>query len=230
MISSLVDIMALIDDYSFYLEERGCTFDEKGFPILDRSCFLKEWPDQLVTFQHRKSNLVKNPSRTALCFYCDDVRIYPRLEKVLDDIPEYRRFMGTVATDVTVTSNMDIEWQQEMMLLNQLFMAVLAVNGIKVVSNTRSGSEASLVCFDSIPPGVMCASGTLGCATTSAPFDMGYITKLLRIRPSMVLLYGKPDPILESQLDLLGIPYRRYDDFHKVSKTHQKVVWRHTKQ
>lgn len=218
MLANLVDIMALVDDYSSYLEVRGCAFDEEGFPLLDRNCFLKAWPDQVVPFRNRKSKFVKDPKKTALCFFCEDERIYPRLEKVLDEVQEYRRFMGVIASDVTVTADMDIEWQKETMLLNQLFMAILAVNEIKVVLNLRNGSAASLSCFDSIPPGVMCASGTLGCAITESALDMTYTAKLMRVRPGRVLMYGKPDPIMEDQLDLAGIPYRRYVDFHQLSK------------
>ena len=47
---------------------------------------------------------------------------------------------------------------------------------------------------------------------------MAYAEKLMRIRPSMVLLYRKPDFIMEDQLALIGIPYRRNDDFHRLSK------------
>ena len=43
--------------------------------------------------------------------------------------------------DATVTQDMDLEWQEEMMLLNQLFMAVLAVNDVRVVANLRTGSR-----------------------------------------------------------------------------------------
>lgn len=65
----------------------------------------------------------------------------------------------------------------------------------------------------------MCASGVLGCATTASPLDMAYAEKLMRIRPSIVLLYRKPDPpIMEDQLALICIPYRRNDDFHRLSK------------
>ena len=34
----------------------------------------------------------------------------------------------------------------------------------------------------------------------------------------MVLLYRKPDSIMEDQLALIDIPYRRNDDFHRLSK------------
>lgn len=34
----------------------------------------------------------------------------------------------------------------------------------------------------------------------------------------MVLLHRKPDSIMEDQLALIGILYRRNDDFHRLSK------------
>lgn len=216
MISSLIDIMVLIDKCVAYLEGRGCRFDGDGFPILKRECFIDSWPNQLVPYRNRKSRIVEDPLKTALCFYCEDKRIYPRFEKLLDDIPEYRRFLGVVATDVTVTVDMDIEWQREIMLLNQLFMAIVAVNGVKVALNLRCGSHETLSCFDSVPPGVMCASGTLGCAPTVSSLDMSYLEKILRVRPSGVLLYGKKDSVMEDQLNVAGVPYRRYDDVHRI--------------
>lgn len=218
MISTLTDILRLVDDYTAYLQSAGCRFDGEGFPLIPSSCFLDKLPDKVIPYRDRKSRLVTDPSKTVLCFYCEDARIYPRLERVFDELPEYRKFMGVVAADVTVTPDMEMEWQRELMLLNQLFMAVLAANGIKVVLNLRCGSSSTLSCFDSVPSGVMCASGTLGCAPTESPLDMTYLVKLLRVRPSAVLLYGKPDPIMEDQLALAGIPYRRYDDFHQLSK------------
>lgn len=218
MISSLADIVALVDEYTLYLESKGCRFDREGFPLLGHECYLEDWPEQVVVYRSRKSKIVTNPEKTVLCFYCSDERIYPRLERVFREIPEYRKFMGVVATDVTVTADMDIEWQREIMLLNQLFMAVLAVNGVKVVLNLRCGSQSTLSCFDSVSPNVMCASGTLGCSLIGSPSDMDYLEKLFHVRPSKILLYGKPDPIMERQLDLAGIPYRRYDDVHRGMK------------
>ncbi len=218
MISSLIDLMKLIDEYASYLKARNVLLDDKGFPLLDRRCFLQEWPDRVVPFRDRKSKLVINPKRVVLCFYCDDERIYPRIENVLNDLPEYRKYMGVISSDVTVTADMDIEWQRELMLLNQLFMAVLAVNGIKVVCNLRCGSRGSISCFDAIPSGVMCASGTLGCSLTESVLDMGYLEKLMRLRPSRLLVYGKVDPVMREQIELVGIPYRWFADVHTVMK------------
>lgn len=70
--------------------------------------------------------------------------------------------MGVIGFDLTVTSDMDVEWQREVMLLNQLGTALLAHSGIKIVHNMRCGRRSTLQCFDSVPKGVFCASGTLG--------------------------------------------------------------------
>ncbi|WP_082715693.1 DUF4417 domain-containing protein [Atopobium deltae] len=218
MFSRLTDVMKVVEEYSKYLESEGIPLDEQSFPVLHPECFLDTWPEAVVPFQNRNSTLVADPSKTVICFYCPDERIYPRLDKVFKEIPEYQRFMGVVATDVTVTQDMDPEWQFEIMLLNQLFMGVLAVKGIKVIPNLRCGLQETLFCFESIPPGVMCASGTLGCSNLKRPHDMSYLEKVMKVRPSKILIYGKPDPIMESQLNTVGIPYRRFDDVHRATK------------
>lgn len=58
---------------------------------------------------------------------------------------------------------MDYEMQEMMMLANQLFAAVLVVNNIKIIFNTRSGTKATTYHFKNVPRHVMCASGFLGC-------------------------------------------------------------------
>ncbi len=137
---SIASFEGLIDRYADYLNGRGIRFDPQGFPILEPQVYLDEWPTLMVPYRDRKARFVRNPSRTVLCLFTGDARIYPRLENALDDIPEYRRYLGTVGSDLTVTSDMDPEWQRAVMLINQLYTAVLAVNGVKVVQNLRCGS------------------------------------------------------------------------------------------
>lgn len=223
MISRLEQILQLIDSYTDYLSKNGVRINDLGFPLLNRECFLNEWPDVIVPFKERQSRLVIDKKRTALCFYCADAQLYPRLERVLRDIHTYRQYLGVIGMDVTVTRDMDLEWQEETILLNHLFTAVLAVNDVKVAANLRVGSPQSLECLGAIPRGVMCASGTLGCSSTSSPLDMTYSSKLMRVQPSKIILYGRGDQIMEQQIVSLGIPYRRYRDAH----TEWKRAYRH---
>ena len=118
--------------------------------------------------------------------------------------------MGVIGADVTVTSDMDLEWQAEIMLLNQLFTATLAVNGIKVIANLRCGGVESEAFLSSIPQGVMCASGFLGCQKVPSVSDLGYLAKVVRVLPSKLILYGKSDCVAERQLTENGISWRRY--------------------
>lgn len=137
---SIASFEELIDRYADYLSGKGIQFNPQGFPMLQPQMYLDEWPELMVPYRDRKARFVHNPSHTVLCLFTSDMRIYPRLEKALDDIPEYSRYMGAVGSDLTVTSDMDLEWQQAIMLINQLYLATLAVNGVKIVQNLRCGS------------------------------------------------------------------------------------------
>ena len=215
---SIASFEGLIDRYAKYLDDRGVQFDSQGFPILSPQMYLDEWPELIVPYWDRKAQFVHNPSCTVLCLFTGDARIYPRLENVLDDIPEYQRYLGAIGSDLTVTSDMDQEWQRAVMLINQLYTAVLAVNDVKVVQNLRCGSPETISCLSSVPPGVMCATSTLGCEDTDSELDLTFAEKLFAVRPGRLLLYGKRDPIMEHQADIAGVPYRNYPDVHSLYK------------
>lgn len=215
---SIASFEELIDRYADYLSGKGIQFNPQGFPMLQPQMYLDEWPELMVPYRDRKARFVHNPSHTVLCLFTSDMRIYPRLEKALDDIPEYSRYMGAVGSDLTVTSDMDLEWQQAIMLLNQLYLATLAVNGVKIVQNLRCGSPSTITCLSCVPSGVMCATSTLGCANTESELDLLFAEKLFAIRPGKLLLYGKHDPIMERQANVAGVPCRIYPDAHTLYK------------
>ena len=217
MMRCLSDVLGLMDEMTSYLRLRGMRFTKDGFPILSRKHFLDRPPKTIVPYDFRNTRCVENPSETVLCFFCADTRIYPRLEKMLLELEEYRRFMGVVASDVTVTSDMDPEWQTAIMQLNQLHMAVLAVNGIKVVANLRRGSPETLAHLKHIPCNAMWATGFLGCAD-GLPQDMDFIKAVLAVSPSMLLIYGRRDPNAMEKLDAMGVRYKVYPDYHKLSR------------
>lgn len=126
--------------------------------------------------------------------------------------------------DITITRDMDFEMQEMIMLANQLFVATLVVNNIKIIFNTRNGTLNTLNCFKHVPRHVMCASGFLGCDNSSDIFSSSpYVNKILRLMPSKLLIYGKHDYIVDQQLESLGINYRYYSDFHTRSLENFKL-------
>lgn len=216
-IQNLQDIFTCLDELYRYLERKDIAFDEGGFPIFRREMFLDSWPDLVVPYSQRHNQRVTDPGKTLLCFFEKDHNLYPRLGKILGEIDEYKRFMGITGLDITVTVDMDPEWERTIVLLNQLFMAVLAVNGIRIVLNTRTAGEDVAV-LGKFPQRVMAASGFLGCDLLSQDCDFSYLRKILLLLPDKLILYGKHDKIAEEQLDKMGINYKVYTDFHRLCK------------
>ncbi len=217
MINSIQNLLDVVNLYYQILDDR-IDFDSDGWPIFEKKHFLTEWPSDVVTFDNRNSRLVKHPKdEVLLCHFAGDKQNYRRLEKVQYDIEIYRMYMGVVIPDVTVTREMDIEFQELIIQVNQLYAAVVASQGIKIVFNTRIGYGSSDRSFCRIPRNIMCASGFLGCKSNARSANM-YVNKILGLVPDKLIIYGKCDPLVNAQLDVLGISYRYYDDFHRRSK------------
>ena len=140
----------------------------------------------------------------------------------MDEINEYKKYTAVVSCDLTVTSDMDEEWQKLIMLANELFMAVLAINGVKVIINTRIGNPQDFTSLKHLPKNVLCSSGFLGCEKDNE-YDMRYISKILYLRPSALLIYGKCSSIEREKLSKLGIKYKVYEDYHRWSEKEGKA-------
>lgn len=219
----MLELMHITDEMYQYVHGK-ITFDAEGWPIFLQEHFLDEWPEDMVSFENRSSRLIAPKSETLLCFYMGDVQNYRRFSHLQKDIPLYQQYKGIVIPDITITCDMDPELQEMTMLSNQLFAAVLAVNGVKIVFNTRSGGESTIRRFKNVPRHIMCASGFLGCRRSEDMIDASpYINKILRLMPEKLIIYGKHDTFVDEQLALLGIDYRYYADFHTRSKYSAKA-------
>ena len=218
MIKNIVDLLELERSYRDYLISHNVHFNSIGRPIFQASMFLVDWPDVIVTYQCRNNaKLVNDPRKTAICFFTADSRIYPRLEKVFEELDEYRRFMAVIGMDLTFTEDMEPELQELILTINQLFTMILAINGIKIVMNTRSGGLQYSSAFNNIPKGITVSSGFLGCNRLSES-NFSYISKMLFMLPGRVLIYGKHDLNAEEQLERFGFVYKSYPDVHSRSK------------
>ena len=217
-IRNFKDIFSMMEFLYQYLNGKDIKFNHEGFPEFRSDMFLNEWPDLVIPYSQRKNKRVKDKSKTVICFFDKDQRLYPRLKNVLEEIEEYKSFMGVIGLDITITDDMDEEWQKAILLLNQLFMAVLAINGIKIIVNTRTAGLDCYKVLEGIPSNIMAASGFLGCDKLKKKEDFSYLSKILTIMPDKLIIYGKHDLKVEEQLDEMGIDYRVYKDFHRLCK------------
>lgn len=213
---NLLDFMTITDKYISYLKDRGVEFDKNGFPILKKELFLNEEPSIIVPYYNRNNKKVKDRKKTVLCFYVPDEDIYPRFKNIFNEFDIYKQYLGVAIPDITVTADMDVEWQETIVLINCLFGAVLAVNDIKIILNTRVGIS-KLELFNNYPKNVMCISGFLGCKN-NVEYDYSYLAKILCLLPSKLLIYGKEDKIVNNMLDTMGIDFKYYIDFHRLYK------------
>ena len=215
---TLLELMRITDEL-YRCAYGKIEFDSNGWPVFKRTHFLDEWPHDVVTYENRTSYLVLPENETVLCFYMGDVQNFRRFKNFANEISVYQRYLGVVVPDITVTRDMDYEMQEMTMLANQLFAAVLATNNIKIVFNTRCGIHDTTRHFKNVPRHAMCASGFLGCENAENIVSATpYINKILGLMPEKLMIYGKHDIVIDNQLDLLGIDYRYYPDFHTRSK------------
>lgn len=213
----LLDVFKKIDKFTIYLLERGFPFSPEGYPIFDKSMFLTEIPEMMVpVFQKKNKRVIKE--RTVIVFFCGDDHIYRRLDTLFEDIDEYKQYLGVAGFDVTVTRDMDLEWQRAVILLNQLSLAVLASNGIKIVFNTRTGIEATRDMFKYVPRGIMVASGFRGGTRKNIRYNFDYISKILLLLPDIVLIYGECDEDIVESLDRFGVARKEYPPFRELCK------------
>lgn len=210
----LIDIATSFEPY---VDNRHVKFDRNGFPLIPASAYATSIPSDMLPYGRRNSRLCKDPRTTAICFFTGDRYIYPRFEHLLEEIDRYRHYAAVVVPDLTVTEDMDASWQASIMLLNQLFGAVLAVNSIKIIANTRCGSPQSQRYLQAVPKRVACASGSLGCTPINSQEDFSFTAKILTMQPEVLLIYGRQDRVAEDQLATLGLNVRRYSDAHTRS-------------
>lgn len=216
--NSMMDFLLLIDKLTAYLQEKRFSFSEEGYPIFEKWMFLSDKPDLIVPVNQRKNRRVKNKKKTLIAFYCGDEYIYRRIVKLPEEIEEYLPYMGVIGCDVTVTRDMEIEWQRAIILLNQLVMAVFAANGIKIVLNTRMGSKETRDMFKYYPKGITVASGFRGGTRRYIKGNFDYISKVLFFLPKKLFIYGRCHNSVLQEIDQMGIECIVYSDFRSLCK------------
>ncbi len=67
----------------------------------------------------------------------------------------------------------------------------------------------------------MWATGFLGC-TKEVPQDFRFVSEVLHVMPSKLAIYGAQDQIALDKLDVVGINFRIYGDYHYLSKKYKR--------
>ena len=191
----------------------GVKFNEFGYPICPKEMLLTEAPDEIIPFEHKNS--CRNPKKTDVCYFQKDKLLYRRLQKLDSDANILQHYMAVSGFDLSPRLQSDLKNQKFNILLNRMIDVYMAIKGIKILPNFRIGDLETIDSLSTYPVGSCFAVGTLGSSNWKVTeTDLSYLmAKLLYIRPSKLLIYGKLKNEYKRILDELNVPFRVYEDF-----------------
>lgn len=217
-----MNLFSIANELYSHLINTGICFTKEGYPIIPNEMILKDYPNEIIPFEHR--NACVDKQTTVLSHFSNDELLYRRLRNLEKDISVCREYMGVVGFDLSPRLGWNLEQQKFNLLINQLVNAYRAVNGIKILPNFRIGELSTIPALDSYPSNCLFAVGTLGCSKGYKSINSTILrTKLLYKRPNGLLIYGKLHPEYQNILDEFGILYRSYQDFKAACYSRKKV-------
>lgn len=198
------------------LRKHKISFSKSGFPRFKKSFFVHKKPSEILPFRNRLQS--RNKSTTALCTFCDDEFIYPRLKKLKEDLPIYKEYYAMVVFDLSPRVEWKTEQQRFNICLNQMAAIYLAINGVKLIGNFRTGDHSTYSALRSYPNGTPFYIGTLGCIKKKDSSDIFcFEQKILLSRPKECWLYGNENKQITSILKENNIKYEVFKDYRTKS-------------
>lgn len=121
--------------------------------------------------------------------------------------------------DFSPRINWDVNLQRFNLLLSKLADAFLAINGVKLMPNFRTGCLDTFEVLSIYPPNTWYSVGALGCGRGRIKINEMYLrTKLIVTNPNMLIYYGKLKPEYAHILDEYGVQYKVFADFQRLSR------------
>lgn len=218
-----IDLFAIYAELHQELRKHNIRFSKSGFPHFRKSCFAVQKPSEILPFRNRLQT--KDKSSTALCTFCDDEFIYPRLKKLKENLPEYKEYYAMVVFDLSPRAEWKTEQQRFNICLNQMAAIYLALNGVKLIGNFRIGDNSTYDALHSYPEGISFCVGTLGCTKQSSPSDAFLFEQKLFIKtPKECWLYGSEDKQIIKILNDYGVKHKVFKDFRTRSYAKSQEV------
>lgn len=222
MKTSLIDCridIEIADYLESYLRNRGVGFNSAFFPIMQEEWFLPTAPEHIVPFSGRR----RFPAgRSAICFYSNDDKLYTRARNLEKDLSTYKKFLGVMPFDFTVTRFADRSHQLFHLRLNALCNAFFGVNGIKFAAPTRWGGLQNVPYFFPYRHAPILSVGTVGTLRNSR--ESREIENMIRAvyltfsDPKLVLSYGKMHPDELAAWQNAGVEVKQYPDFNSLAR------------
>lgn len=212
-----MNLFKLAIELEEYLRERGVEFTEEGYPVFTEDMLLKEMPEGVCPIG--QTYYVKDRSKYLLVSFSNDENIYKKLISLQNDVDDYLQYKGFGGFDLSPRINWDVNLQKFNLLLSKLADAFLAVNGVKLMPNFRTGCLYTFEVLSIYPPNTWYSVGALGCGRGRIKINEMYLrTKLVVTNPDMLIYYGKLKPEYAQILEDYGVNYKVFTDFQRLSR------------
>ena len=210
----------LVERYTAYLKENGVEFYENGFPKFKPDWIITTRPKVIAPFNKRQYYW-QNKRDISICYFEKDEHLYPRLDKVVSETIILKEYHSVCMMDISISPSMLDEVQRMNILLNLLFICIIAVNGIKIIPSFRTGNFETLqLLVKSVGYSKYWVMGAVGTQqiTRNAYYENLFRCKCMMVLPEELLIYGKPNKSTISCLNQYGIRFEPiYKDFRDLS-------------
>lgn len=179
--------------------------DKKGIPFLKKDNFDEvDWNSVKFTTFNNRNTIQDKKNAIPLLFQYDYV-----LERLWNDplkyIADFSEFLAVPSPDFSAYRNME-PWVVEMNIEKSLWLgATLQSYQIKVIPTITWADERTYdICFNHFAKGGVVAISTVGIGNETLSFLRGFNEMKSRIRPSLILVRGKPVQGMSGRFIFIG--------------------------
>ena len=196
-----INLLKWCDEKITYLKKHGITF-KNGVAVLPEESLYKDIPLMVSPYKYRNDIPEELRSKSLITYFMPDEDLWTRMYKIDEDLEELKKFGGITGFDLSPSIGMLRPRQKLSLLADSLYNAYCAVNGIKILPNSRIGDLGTLPMIASIPYGANFITSRHGCQNYGFKAYGLYQTKLIleRIKPSILFVYGSVSPKEAEQL------------------------------
>lgn len=218
-----IDLLRYADDLSAELLNEGISFNEYGFPIFPEEIILKEIPEDIGFCPMTQRLQIRNIEKQILCHFENDRRIFQHIADLKKIADEGRNYYGVAGLDLSPRTGSDPDYQNLIILVNQMATLRIGLYGCRIIPNFRIGSIKTINALKSYPENIPFASGVLGCFYGDINYNIAYMkTKIMFAKPQSLIIYGQLRKEYRMVLDEIGIEYRVVEDFQRRSRRGRK--------
>ena len=203
------------DVYLSYLIDGANRTEPEGFPIIEIEMVADIPPKEVVQWDRRKYD-VKDPSKTTICFYCNDPGFIPVLNNPNRYLEELKKYESVIGPDASPYDNMPPVVQNSQIYVNLAITYYLAKNGIKIIPNVRLGNEHTFPSLKAYPSNSLIAIGTHGFTQNVQNrhiFREQIEIIVKKLTPSGIVVYGPVSEYLFPPELIKNIPIYQFDSY-----------------